>query len=147
MSRARVCFVCCTVLALAGCSDPDKQVSRSTEDREFAVSLKAEKNWVYPGHSLPVQVRLESLGGPVQEDLDDKIVLIANSGTATPASLNVNLAGPDSVGNEAEQVFTGWVTFRASNQVTPENQGEIHALFQDAQATLKIRIVAPPGSL
>jgi hypothetical protein len=158
MSAVKMCFVVCVMLALAGCSEPDKQITRSTGDGEFAVILKAEQNWVYADHSLPIQVRVESLAGPVQEDVNLAIEFVANNGRITPSSLFVTLSGPDAEGNGAEQVFTDWITFEADSPLTTdsrgvtsgigvEHQGEVHALFRDALTTLKIRIAAPPESL
>ena len=159
MKMVKMCFFACVLLSLTACSEPDKEITRSTGDGKFGVTLKAEQNWTYPAHSLLIQVRVQSLTGPVQEDVDEEIELVANNGRISPSTLSVSLAGPDGDGNGAEEVFTGWITFEAEDPLTTdsrsgsssgigiEHQGEVHALFRDALTTLKIRIAAPPESL
>ena len=86
-----VCLV--SALALVGCSEPDKQVTRSTEDGKFAVSLEGRKNWVRPGESLPIEVRVESLTGRLEETLTDSVEFIVNNGTVTPNPLTFSFIG------------------------------------------------------
>jgi len=138
VKTVKLYLVAALALGLWGCSEPDKRVTASTGD--FEVSLEAKKNWVRPGDELPIQVRVKSRTGPVQEDVDEVIEFVVNNGTVSPSSLSVHLAGPDSL-------FTGWITFTASSRVTPPDQAEIHAIFRDALATLKIRIVVSASDL
>lgn len=135
-------------LLLAGCAEPDKQVTRSTADKRFALSLETEKNWLHPGEVLPVRVRVESLAGPLEHSLVDTLKFLVNSGALTPVQLVVAFAGTaDSAAVGVAGVYENWVVFQASSRATPQNQGEIQALFRDAQATLKIRITPPAESL
>lgn len=141
-------------LLLAGCAEPDKAVTRATGDGRFAVSLEAEKNWLHPGESLPVRVRVESLAGPLEQGLVDTLKFVINNGflvsngALAPTQLVVTFAGTaDSAAVGAFRAYENWVVFQASPRATPQNQGEIEALFQDAQATLKIRITPPAESL
>ncbi|MBI2503245.1 MAG: hypothetical protein HYW07_08425 [Candidatus Latescibacteria bacterium] len=135
-------------LLLAGCAEPDKQVTRSTENGRFSVSLEAEKNWLHPGEVLPVLVRVESLAGPLEHSLVDTLKFWANNGTLAPSLLVVAFAGTaDSAAIGRSSVYENWVIFQASTRATPQNQGEINALFQNAQATLKVRITPPAESL
>jgi hypothetical protein len=139
---------------LAGCAEPGKQVTRSTADGRFALSLEAEKNWLHPGEVLPVRVRVQSLTGPLEHSLVDTLKFLlnngflVNNGVLTPAQLIVAFAGTaDSGAVGVASAYENWVVFQASPRATPQNQGEIEALFQDAQATLKIRITPPAESL
>ena len=52
--------------------------------------------------------------------------------------------GDPADGGEAEGEYLEWVIFTAARNLSTEQQGEINAIFRDALATLKIRIV--PGS-
>ena len=131
-----------------GCSEPDKQVSRSTADGDFEVVLAGEKNWIRPGESLPILVTVTSLAGPLQERLFEEVTFVVNNGSITPRSLTVVMAGTaDSLAGPPETEYSEWGTFTASGNVSSERQGEIHAMFMDALATLKIRIVPTPESL
>ena len=133
---------------LTGCAEPGKQVTRPTADQRFSLSLRAEKNWLHPGELLPVRVRVESLAGPLEHSLVDTLKFVANSGVLIPQQLVVAFAGTaDSAAAGVGSVYENWVFFQASPRATPQNQGEIEALFRDAQATLKIRITAPAESL
>ena len=147
MTIARICFTAVLLFGLLGCSEPDEKVTAAEDKRAFALSLEAEENWMRPGNKLPIRVRVESLTGPVQEELVEEVEFIANNGTVSPPSLIVVLAGPDSLGQGAESLYTGWVTFTSSSRATSVDQGEIHAIFRDALATLKIRIVPPVDDL
>lgn len=135
-------------LLLAGCAEPDKAVTRSTENGRFSVSLEAEKNWLHPGEILPVRVRVESLAGTLEHSLVDTLKFTANNGTLAPLQIVVAFAGSaDSIAVGVDRVYENWVIFQASPRATPQNQGEIIALFQHAQTTLKIRITPPAESL
>lgn len=135
-------------LLLAGCAEPDKQVTRSTADNRFALSLEAGKNWLHPGEILPVRVRVESLAGPLEHSLVDTLKFTANNGTLAPLQLVVAFAGTaDSAAVGVSRVYENWIYFAASTRATPQNQGEINALFQNAQATFKVRITPPAESL
>ena len=159
MKAVEICFFTCAMLALSACSEPGNEITRSTGDGKFEVTLKAAQNWIYPGHSLLVQVRVQSLTGPVQGEVAEKIDFVANNGHISPPVLSVSLAGPNDDGNGAAEVFTGWISFKAAAPLTidsrsgnssgigVEHQGEVHAYFRDALTTLKIRIAAPPESL
>ena len=126
----------------SGCSEePDRVVRSSTGDGTFALVLEAEKDWVRPGESLLVQVQVESLQGPVQEELVEEITLVANNGSVSASRLMVIMAGPDTLGQGAERRFVEWVTFTAASRSGAGMQGEVYALFRDIAATLKIRIV------
>ena len=141
------CLLLATLL-LAGCDEPDKAVTQATEDGRFSLSLEAEKNWLHPGEILPVRVRVESLAGPLAHGLVDTLKLVANNGTLAPTLLVVAFAGTaDSAAVGVERVYENWIYFAASTRATPQNQGEINALFQDSQALLKIRITPPAESL
>ena len=144
---------------LWACSEPDGRVVGATEDGAFALTLEAEENHVQAGHSLPVQVRVERLPGAGDGEVDEDVDFVVNNGSLSPDSLSVNLAGVDTLlGQGAENVFIGWVTFKAAaplsedsrgnvSGISSEDQGEIHAIFRDVQTTLKVRIVDPPSSL
>lgn len=133
---------------LAGCAEPEKQVTRSTSDNRFSVSLRAEKNWLHPGETLPIRVRVESLAGPLQHSLVDTLKFSVNNGVLAPGQLVVAFAGTaDSAAAGVASAYENWVIFVASARATPQLQGEINALFQDAQAILKIRFVPAPESL
>mgnify|MGYP001178852803 CR=1 FL=1 len=115
MNAIKTFFVICFLQSLTACSEPDKQITRSTADGKFLVTLKAEQNWIYPAHSLPIQVRVQSLIGPVKEDVHEEIELVANNGRISPSTLSVSLSGPDVDGNGADQVFI----WRRSYDVKP----------------------------
>ena len=147
MKVVKISFAAVLLLGLLGCSEPDERVTAAADEGAFALSLEVEENWVRPGDELPIRVRLESLTGPVQEELAEEIEFIANNGTVFPTSLFVVLLGPESSDQEAESLYTGWITFTSSSRVTSVDQGEIHAIFRDALVTLKIRIVPPADDL
>ena len=124
-----------------GCSEePDRVVRSTTEDGIFELKVEADKDWVRPGESLPIRVQVESLSGPVEEELVEEIAFVASNGSITPSRLTVIMAGPDSLGQGAERRFVEWVTFTASSRSGANVQGEVRALFRDVSATLKIRI-------
>lgn len=128
-------------LAGFGCSEePDRVVYGATEDGAFTLRIEAKTDWVRPGGSLPIRVQVESLSGPVEEELVEEIAFVANNGSISPSRLTVIVAGPDSLGQGAERRFVEWVTFTAGSRSGAGVQGEVHALFRDVSATLKIRI-------
>jgi hypothetical protein len=129
------------LVAWTGCSEPDRAVSSTTGDNLFSLRLEAQKQWVRPGGVVPVRVRVERLGGPPPEDVEGQVQFAVNNGAVSPSLLQVKLAAPDSAGQGGERVFAEWVIFTARTTATAQDQGEIHALFRDAVATLKIRIV------
>ena len=129
-------------LGLCGCSEPDESITRSTEDGQFSLTLRADKNWVRPGDSLPIQVRVESLTGVLEETISDRIEFVVNNGAVSPTYFTVTFTGrSDTLATEFETVVTDWITYTVSSFSTSEEQGEVHALFLDLQATLKVRIV------
>ena len=139
-------------MAFGGCSEPGNQVSRSTADGEFELVLHAERNWVVSEGKLPGRVVVRSLAGPLEDGLVDQVTFVVNNGDVSPRSLNIpgppGPPGPDreggADGDEAEGEYLEWVIFTAARNLSYDQQGEINAIFRDALATLKIRIV--PGS-
>jgi hypothetical protein len=130
---------------LLGCAEePERIVGTTTEDGRFELTLEAVRDWVRPGDSLPVQVRLESLRGPLAEALETEIEFVVNNGNVSPYSLTIQFAGADDeVPVGVERVFETWVTFVADSRAGADVQGEIHALFMNVRTTLKIRITPP----
>ncbi len=124
-------------MAFGGCSEPDNQVSRSTADGEFELVLTAERNWIVPEGKLPVRVVVRSLAGPLEDGLVDQVTFVVNNGDVSPRTVTAIIS-------EAEGEYLEWVIFTAARNLSYDQQGEINAIFRDALATLKIRIV--PGS-
>ena len=122
--------------ALFACSDPDSSITRSTDDGAFALTLKAKKNWVRPGDVLPIQVRLVSLRGELEETLSGRIEFVANAGRLDVDYLDFTLTGTS---DALETVFSDWIEFASFSSADEKEQGEVHALFRDLQVTLKIR--------
>ena len=148
MKRLATSALLATVVLIWSCSEPDKQVSRSTADGSFSLVLEGERNWVHPGQSLPIRVTVESLAGPLQEGVFEEVEFVVNNGSVNPTKLTVVMAGiADSLASGPETEYSDWITFKASSSLSSERQGEIHAIFVDALATLKIRIVPTPESL
>ncbi|HCV25932.1 MAG TPA: hypothetical protein DGN59_20940, partial [Candidatus Latescibacteria bacterium] len=57
-------FAVAPLVALAlGCSEPDSTVTRSTEDEQFEITLKAKKNHLKSDEALPILVTVESTTG------------------------------------------------------------------------------------
>ncbi len=99
--------------ALFACSDPDSSITRSTDDGAFALTLKAKKNWVRPGDVLPIQVRLVSLRGELEETLSGRIEFVANVGRLDVDYLDFTLTGTsDALATEYETVFSDWIRVR-----------------------------------
>ena len=123
------------------CSEPDKIVSSSTEDGRFRLSLEAEENWVRPSGELPVVLRIERIGGPPSEDFFGEVELLTNGGGISPSSVSVEMAAPDSLGVGGEDSFMTWLVFTASSRASTVGRADIRALFGDALATLRVRVV------
>lgn len=134
-------------LGALACSEPDRRVTAPTGDGRFALSLEAGRGHVRPGDEVPVHVVVASLRGPVTEEVLAPIDLVVNNGTCSPTSVVATIDGPDSLGHGAGERFETWIIFRAAASVTPDDQGEIMALFEDAVASLRIRIVMPADDL
>lgn len=143
MTRLFVCCVAAWLAAVAaGCSEPDKRVAAATADGAFELTLSAEKNWLRPGESLPVRLRLESVGGPPVQTTRDTVEILANNGSVHPTRLVVIFVGrSDTLTAGVDEVYEDWLTFTLSSFASSARQGEVHALFRDLHATLKIRIV------
>jgi hypothetical protein len=133
---------------LAGCSEPDRRVVGATADGRFTLSLRAEKNWVHPGESLPIRVRVEAVDGPPIPAMVDTLRLVGNNGSVYPQRITVLLGGAaDSLGSTTPSAYDGWIYFTAATRLAEGLQGEVYASFMDALATLKIRIVPSPDTL
>ncbi|MBT4501152.1 MAG: hypothetical protein HOC74_25705 [Gemmatimonadetes bacterium] len=141
----RVALLTGLALGCFGCAEePERIVGATTEDGRFEVELEATRDWVRPGNSLPIRVRVKSLRGKLEQPLAAELVFVVNGGDVDPRSLFVEFAGmADSLSFGAETLYEEWVTFEAEDRVGAEVQGEIHALFLDARATLKIRLTPP----
>ncbi|MEW6749985.1 MAG: hypothetical protein AB1505_03295 [Candidatus Latescibacterota bacterium] len=137
-----------SVLLGPGCGEePDRIVQSQTADGAFALTLEAQSRWARPGERVPILVTLESLRGPVPADLEEGIELVADSGTVFPTLVVATLAGPDSTGAGAQSRYAEWVVFTASATADSRARGEVHALFRDIEATVRIRITpADAGS-
>ncbi len=157
------------ILAVAlcwGCAEePDRIVGTTTEDGRFAIELESTRDWVRPGDSLPIKVRVKQLVESLDEDLSTEIEFIVNNGSVSPSSLDVEFLAPytESVDEDeaidadaedtaepvvieqksGERIFEQWVIFEADSRADASVQGEIHALFLDIRSTLKIRITPP----
>ena len=127
-------------MAFGGCSEPDNHVSRSTADGEFELVLHAERNWVVSEGNLPVRVVVRSLAGPLEDGLVDQVTFVVNNGDVSPRTVTAIIS-------EAEGEYLEWVIFTAARNLSYDQQGEINAIFRDALATLKIRIVPGPDTL
>ena len=138
MSVRSLLLAVCVSFALAACSEPADRVMGSTSDGSYELTLSAEPNWVRPEASLLVRVTLLRRGRSQPIGFSDQIALSGNKGTVSPSSLSVSFTPVPADSSLAR--FSKIVTFRAG-RATEEGQGEIVALFRDAQATLKVRIV------
>ena len=130
------------LVALAlGCSEPDSTVTRSTEDEQFEITLKAKKNHLKLGEALPILVTVESTTGQLITTTSDTIDFVANLGSVWPSRLVFTFVGrDDSVSTGVTTVYSEWVTFTLE-QPAEGRQADLHALFRDLDTTLKIRIV------
>jgi hypothetical protein len=90
----------------------------------------------------PVKVRVESLVGPLVEAWATELELVANNGDISPSSLYVEFDGvaEDEVANQADSVFEAWITFEAESRIEQLAQGEVHAMFLEQHAVIKLRI-------
>jgi hypothetical protein len=143
--RRLVAFVCfAAVMTLSfSCSDPDKSVTKPTQDGAFALTMEAEKNWLRPGDSLPIRLKLVSLAGPLEETLSGRIDFLTNLGRLDVDYLDFTFTGTsDSLATVFETEFADWITFESFSSAGEEEQGEVHALYGDLQVTFKIRFVA-----
>ena len=135
-------FAVAPLVALAlGCSEPDSTVTRSTEDEQFEITLKAKKNHLKLGEALPILVTVESTTGQLITTTSDAIDFVANLGSVSPSRLVFTFVGrDDSVSTGVTTVYSEWVTFTLE-QPAEGRQADLHALFRDLDTTLKIRIV------
>jgi len=135
-------FAVAPLVALAlGCSEPDSTVTRSTEDEQFEITLKAKKNHLKLGEALPILVTVESTTGQLITTTSDTIDFVANLGSVWPSRLVFTFVGrDDSVSIGVTTVYSEWVTFTLE-QPAEGRQADLHALFRDLDTTLKIRIV------
>ncbi|MBT4100439.1 MAG: hypothetical protein HOM68_22435 [Gemmatimonadetes bacterium] len=125
-----------------GCSEPNSSVTRSTEDDQFEVTLKAAKNHLKPGEALPILVTVESLAGQLAQTTAGTITFVTNQGSVSPSRLDFTLLGrDDSLSTGVTTTYTQWVTFTLGSRPDEGRQAEVHALFRDLDTTLKIRIV------
>ena len=146
------------ILTLSACENPNKLVSQTTADGRFALTLRKERDWVRPGESLPVWVAIESLDGPLPEELVLTVDLIANNGEVDPAVLLAVFPGPGDAPDAKRARFGAWVVFKAATftaatrdardpvPIAKQEQGEIHALFLDALTLLRFSIVPTEAS-
>lgn len=135
-------FAVAPLVALAlGCSEPDSTVTRSTEDEQFEITLKAKKNHLKLGEALPILVTVESTTGQLITTTSDTIDFVANLGSVWPSRLVFTFVGrDDSVSTGVTTVYSEWVTFTLE-QPAEGRQADLHALFRNLDTTLKIRIV------
>ena len=137
-------FAVAPLVALAlGCSEPDSTVTRSTEDEQFEITLKAKKNHLKSEEALPILVTVESTTGQLVTTTRDTIDFVANLGSVSPSRLVFTFVGrDDSVTRGATTVYSEWVTFTLDQgYLLVGRQADLHALFRDLDTTLKIRIV------
>ena len=115
--RLLACWVGVGLLAaMAGCSEPDKRVTVATDDGAFELTLSAEKNWLRPGESLPVRLRVASVGGRLAETVRDTVELLANNGSVTPSRVVITFVGQaDTLTRGADVVYEDWLTFTVSS--------------------------------
>ena len=94
---------------------------------------------------LPIEVKLVSVNGPLEDGLDEEIEFLVNNGSLDEDEVDAVLKAPDDP-YPGDTIFRAWISFEADPETAKatESQGEIHALFRDVLATLKIRIVASP---
>ncbi len=135
-------LVCAALLCASCAEEPKRLVGATTADGRFKLSLEATDDWVRAGFSLPVKVRVESLVGPLVEAWETELELVANNGDISPSSLHVEFDGvaEDEVANQEDSVFEAWITFEAENRIEQLAQGEVHAMFLEQHAVIKLRI-------
>lgn len=143
MNRLLACCVGAGLLvAAAGCSEPDKRVTAATDDGALELTLSAGKNWLRPGESLPVRLRVTSVDGRLAETVRDTVELLANNGSVMPSRVVITFVGQaDTLTKGVDAVYEDWLTFTVSPFASDQRQGELHALYRDLHATLKIRVV------
>ena len=138
-------FAVAPLVALAlGCSEPDSTVTRSTEDEQFEITLKAKKNHLKSEEALPILVTVESTTGQLVTTTRDTIDFVANLGSVSPSRLVFTFVGrDDSVSTGVTTVYSEWVTFTLDQgYLLVGRQADLHALFRDLDTTLKIRVVS-----
>ncbi len=127
---------------LLGCAEPNSSVTRSTSDAQFEIRLEARKQHLKSSEALPVWVEIERLAGQPTTSLRDTIDFVTNQGSVSPTRLVFTLIGlDDSVSVGSTTTYGDWVTFTLGSRPDESRQAELHALFRDLDAILKIRIV------
>ena len=147
VKASKASLILSLTMAFGDCSEPDNRVSRSTADGQFELVLQTERNWVMPDGSLPVRVVVRRLAETLEDGLVGEVAFVVNNGSVSPSRLTATIPGGGTEGDEQETEYSEWVTFKADRDLSAEQQGEINAIFRDALATLKIRIVPDPESL
>ena len=153
--RSSVCLLTLLLLGWTACSEPGKRVvAQSTDEGAFRLTLDASKGWVRPNQWLPIQVALVSLDGPITDGLYEEIKFKVSNGSLDDDDLNLNnnldvVLEPGYEDYPGATTYKAWIKFKANPSTSDrtESQGEIHAFFRDALATLKIRIGALPDDL
>jgi|APSaa5957512622_1039677.scaffolds.fasta_scaffold60446_1 hypothetical protein len=136
----RPMMILLAVAALA-CSEPKDRVTGTSSDELYTLTVSADPNWVRPNSSLLIRIEVTQNAIPTLPTLPGQVTFEANGGTVNPFSLPVSFPTDSTL---VRPTFEGSVTFRASNiQGDGEGQAEIHAFYEGARATLKLRIV--PG--
>ena len=130
--------------AITGCSEPVKEVTGSTSDGRFELSLRADPNWVRLNATLMVRLSVRRLDPTAELNFTDRVSFVANSGSIVPSSVTPSFepAPGDTVDQE---LFQTWLEYRAPGLsfVGPvgEQESQIHAVFRDVRASLNVRIV------
>lgn len=140
----RYVWVLVCAFGVLGCTEPAKEIIGNTADGQFELTLRADPNWVRPSGTLLVELVVRRLDPTAQLDFSDRISLVASNGTVTPISVTPDFS--PALGDSIEkQVYQSWIEFRAPatsfSGPTGEQQGELSALFREARATFKVRIV------
>ena len=146
MMATRMTIACIAVVTSLSfsCSNPDKSVARSTDDGVLSLTMEAGKNWVRPGDSLPIRVKMKSLAGQLEETLSGRIEFVTNLGRLDVDYLDFTFTGTsDTLATVFETEFADWITFESFSSAGEEEQGEVHALYEELQVTFKIRFVPP----
>lgn len=133
----------CVAVLFVACSESDENITRSTADGQFSLTMEAKQNWVRYGDSLPVFVRLTSLNGELSDTQEFDIEFLPTNGSVSPSNLSFTFTGTsDSTATVFETEQSAWIEFESeSASRASSTQAEIHALFQNLQTTFKIRLV------
>lgn len=132
------------VVSVSGCSEPVKEVTGSTSDKRFELTLRADLNWVRFNSTLLVQLSVRRLDPTAELNFTDRVSFVANNGSIVPNSVTPSFepAPGDTVDQE---VFQTWLEYRAPGLSyggpVGEKEGQIHAVFRDVRASLNLRIV------